>query len=305
MRLAKYVLLLAVVIVIQGCQSAAHQSVSQETPHMLGFGISLGDERFIDDWRFTLEMMEDRFKPDALLVENFHPDKQPYRLHFFLNYEPYPVIYNGEKHTYIDVEVPGNTTVDVPIEVPGLSEGVHELLIVLNRKPDRYVESDEFIPPGETTLTRLARLHVGKKTETDVSSHISYEMVQVEEAEPLHMIFLSEEPLTAFDGEKLITAITEPEQLDNLWLHFPVYQPGQTFALMVLQDTEMITQTYLKAENTGVAHYPLNLELTQPENPSNLIILLAGNPFQVPGTDEEMYEGRMVYVNNRITVHIE
>lgn len=305
MRWAKYVLSVVIVLLMQGCQSTDQQSLRQEMPGMLGFGISLKDERYIDEWSFTFEITEDRFIPDSLLVENFHPDKQPFRMYFFLNYEPYPVIYNGEKNTYVDLEVPGNTTIDVPIEVPDLTEGVHELLIVLDRKPDRVVEPNEFIPPGESTLTRLARLHVGNKKENEVSTNLVYEVVQVEEAEPINMIFLAEEPLTTFDGEKLITAITKPEQLDHLWLHFPVLKPGQTFALLALQNNEIVTQTYLKAENAGVAHYPIHLDLTNIKNPSNLLILLAGNPFLIPETHEEMYLERMVHISNRITINID
>src|SRR5690625_1425907 len=127
MRLIKFILFLVMGLTIMGCQTwGNHQTGTSDKPHQtvsfqhaaapetptqqMGYGLALRDGRFTDEWRFSLILDEGHFKSDALLVENFYPDHQPFRLHFFLNHEPYPVIHQGEETSFIDLEVRGHST---------------------------------------------------------------------------------------------------------------------------------------------------------------------------------------------------
>lgn len=271
----------------------------------LGFSLTFRDESQVGQEAYTFVLPKDKPLTPKISVRNKHPQKLTYRLYFILDYKQIHVNYKGENKKYIDLNVEGNSQLDVEqVKVNQLSKGVHQLMVMIFRAPQQHVKEDKFIPGEKIAGVRRIALFVGTKNKIKEPS-VDFREIKSKNTKKTGMFsYISHQSFaTVRDAVGIIENHKKP-----LWFTFNVIEDHTSFFLGALIGNDFIPlkKPYVKVKHKGLASVPLKLDLTKYQQKKNVLLFAVPNPYiikqKTDGTVDKNIHSFWVFPSNIATI---
>lgn len=249
-------------------------------------GISLGlynpDGNIETEFHFQVEEGESIKK--FISLGNMIKKDRLYKIILLVDYQQTPFIVDGGKPSLeFDVQMKAGQTIEIPVEVPPLSEGLHDILFVIAKYPDDKSLDEEFRKKTDLNHLLFQRFSVSVGAK-DTPTKIQFDNIGELEDKNLGGVFLSKNN----DYRRWLTENVGLNDKLRYIVHIgnSVRKKDQTYALVILSDWKQINITqdknvlFYKLQEDNA--YSLKTELTAPDQEGvyDLTALLISNPFQ-------------------------
>ncbi|WP_226681567.1 hypothetical protein [Sutcliffiella horikoshii] len=249
-----------------------------------GFELSLKENNSLTEKNLTFIINENKFSPDVELLNDYEVSSK-YRLFFLVDYNQVNVKYNGESKESIDINLEPYSKELINVTFEDLKTGTHDLIIMVIREPDYFVEEREFIPGSGRILKRRATLIVKENSIETVDYH--------------YLPTTNNEMIT--DSPFLTKKINEPlsniKTRENYTLNFYNQNEDSNYAIVSILNNKQvnITSRFITIRETGLVEIPFSIPSMTSETKNNLNIILFESPFET--LEDE--DGNLLQVNWR------
>lgn len=299
-------LLFVLIAILTGCNVDEmidnKQTDQKEKEDKVGVSLGLKDESSLNSHQFTHLLNEEAtYTPEISIFSNY-PEETPYRLFFLLDYKQIPVIFEGETKTSIDLKIPSYSLQTLDIEVPDISNGLHDFLVILVRNPDVFLKEERYVPFYQVTFYRRVTLIVNKEKSSLPGVGGLYKVKSLSNG-LTNFTFISKNSSDEPSGA--LSLINNFKEIG--WINFDSREPNSTFFIGAFLNQKQIEieKPYIKSSDKGSVHYPIKLkEEIKPSKEGNLFFFVVENPFKM----QENFNGELkntplnVYFTNRLTL---
>ncbi|PRT14390.1 hypothetical protein C6353_24545 [Bacillus toyonensis] len=228
---------------------------------------------------FTAE--DGKFISSVRIVSKF-PDDVKYRLFFLVDYEKteFNMEDEIEKKSYIDVSIPANQQKTFNIEFNNLKKGLHDVIAILVREPNKFLTEDRYIPAEQFYV--FQRFQIRYENE-DIPKQIKFIDINEENERNLveKQLFITTN--IDFKPEDVLNIINKKDIGNDYWLHLHA-QKNEKFVIIPMVSYEIYPNLtngmYYKSNHDSDISLKLNFrdnDLFKKKNQIN--ILLVRNPY--------------------------
>jgi len=299
----KWAILLLLTVLISSCSSVDASLNKKPTKTVHRIGLEMREKHALFDRGFTFQLKEkEAFVPEIKLV-NEVPEESTYELLFLLDYKQIAVKHNGDFKKAVRVETAAQSTETVPVEIPDLPPGRHDLLVISARNPQNHLTSNEFVNGMKSNLYRRVTVIVGE----DKAPSPTFEQVAAEALEDKKNgnVFLTQEPgVQNGDALKLFEYDGNP----NVYMNFRGRPTVERYAVTMLVNGVQGEQPIRFIEKTGdlegIVTIPATMQGIETDKPNEVLAIVAENPFGRPEDEQGKFTKLPLAVlfSNKITV---
>ncbi|MGO4529904.1 hypothetical protein AB4Z30_12570 [Paenibacillus sp. 2TAF8] len=249
-------------------------------------GISLGlyNPNGNIETEFHFQVEEGESVKKFISLGNMIKKDRLYKLILLVDYQQVPFsVDDGEPLLEFDVQMKAGQTIEIPVEVPPLSKGLHDILFVIAKYPDDKSLDEEFRKKTDLNHLLFQRFSVSVG-DNDTPNKIQFDNTGELEDKNLGGVFLSKNN----DYQRWLTENVGLNERLQYFVHIgnSVREKDQTYALVILSDWKQINITqdknvlFYKLQEDNA--FSLKTEVTAPDQEGvyDLTALLISNPFQ-------------------------
>jgi len=230
-------------------------------------------------------------------IENLFTFDNKFKVFFFVNYKQTKIIINGKEHDFIDYGViKSNESKGLQIDIPNLSEGRNEILVLTVRNPDKTLKKKEFVMGDFIHFTKRFIVVSGNEKQEN-NQKITHKLRAIKDTNnPIKFPYLTSD---IDPTEITLESSTNPFKGK---INFINNEKGSEYALIVLKNNKQISldNSFFKVESTGRVEIPIDLNLDNKAN--NIIITVVPNPFTKPNIGEQELNDLTTESANKITM---
>lgn len=215
------------------------------------------------------------------IVSKF-PNDVKYKLLFLVDYEKaeFNVENEIEKKSYIDVSVSANQQKTFNVEFKNLKKGLHDVIAILIREPNKFLNEDRYIPADHFYVFQRFQIKNGNE---DVMKQIEFTEINKEKEGDLKekQLFITKN--IDFNPEDVLNIINKKDIGQDYWLHLYA-QKNEKFVIIPMIGYEIYPNLtngmYYKSNYDSDISLKLNFkdsDLSKKKNQIN--ILLVRNPY--------------------------
>lgn len=215
------------------------------------------------------------------IVSNF-PNEVKYRLLFLVDYEKieFNIENEIEKKSYIDVSVPANQQKIFNVEFKNLKKGLHDVIAILIREPNKFLNEDRYIPADQFYVFQRFQIKYGNE---DVRKQIEFTEINEQKERDLEEKPLFITKKIDFNPEDVLNIINKKDIDHDYWLHLYA-RKNEKFVIIPMSGYEIYPNLtngmYYKSNYDSDISLKLNFRESNLSGKKNQInILLVRNPY--------------------------
>ena len=235
------------------------------------------------------------YKASVDITNNFSFENS-FRLFIFVDNKLTPVLNNDKNVNFIDFTSlqPYESKTEY-FSLDNLSDGKHELVALLVRKPEKYLLKEEYI--NFVNFTKEFTIIKGKKS--NGSSAKKTRTIEIEDSNSLgpKLTYLTRQDARK-DPKNAITIINSDKRVFKSTLNFWNELPDTVYSIIAMDNNDQIKleDSQYNVKNTGAASLNLDLPLKSSIKNHNIIILLIKN------TNNQNTNVEIAMSTNKITI---
>ena len=276
-------------------QTEDANKIQGTSENQVSFTLGLFDETATSQLNITHEINNNDNYTPKIVIHNRNSYEDNYRILVLLDYKQIEYQSKGETVEFLDINAKPNEQINLDISIPSIKPGLHDLLIVCIREPNKSLAKEAFIPPEVFYLSKRTNLLVGanEKHEFKVSP------LNTSKGEPIPPI-LTTEPRGELEG-KIITQINKEEVPSELWLNFYGEKEKSYYILSFLDSKQLeISKEIYSPTNDGILNIPIDSSRL---DKGNLTMMVVENPYSKMETSDGQVKPWSVDFVNKITIY--
>ncbi|PHB99116.1 hypothetical protein COE99_29470 [Bacillus toyonensis] len=215
------------------------------------------------------------------IISNF-PNDVKYRLLFLVDYEKFEFNIENEieKKSYLDVSISANQQKTFNVEFKNLKKGLHDVIAILIREPNKFLTKDHYIPAEQFYVFQRFQIKYGNE---EITKQIEFNEINEEKGgnPDEKQLFITKN--IDFKPEDVLNIINKKDIGQDYWLHLYA-QKNEKFIIIPMVGYEiypaLTNGMYYKSNHDSDISLKLNFrgsDLSKKKNQIN--ILLVRNPY--------------------------
>jgi hypothetical protein len=282
---------------IVGCStnSNSKEHVIAENKKAVGVGIRLD----IEADRLTNYKYESNNNEIIanIFLDNQFPYENDYKFYILVDYEISSFEYKGEINKHVKKRISPNSFEEFTIKLDDLEPGVHDIVLIVIRNSDNYIQEPKYINPKIQFFTKRVKVKISS---SEANNNINVEEIQLEENKNninFPGLYFTEDLFE--EPSKLVTYTEVINNKKSLYINSIINNGDDTsFVLIVVLNDEIIFKKIYKAINYGLLSLPVNIENLKQGN-NELYAILAKNPFDMSSVEKNL----SIRISNRININ--
>ncbi|PFR44924.1 hypothetical protein [Bacillus thuringiensis] len=288
-RINNIVLILIVFVSLMGCNSGKSNSSptsknsdgNTSNQDLVGTDFKMGPKGDINSSKRLFKTNDGKFTSTVNITSKFQ-ENVTYRLIVLLDYEKaeFKIEGESEKKAHADVSISANQEKTFNIELTDIKQGLHDVIAVLIREPNKFLTEDRYIPSDQFYVFQRFQIKYGNE---GVIKNLDFSEVETSKGNDLveSQVFITKNK--DFKPDDVLNIINKKDIANDYWLHL-YGKKNEGFVIIPMIDydihTDITKGVFFKSNVESEVSLKLNfndIDLSKKKNQVN--ILLIRNPY--------------------------
>lgn len=294
-RINNIFLILIVFVALTGCNSeklnsspasknskvTVNSDGNTSNQDLVGTDFKMGPKGDINSSKRLFKTKDGKFTSTVNITSRFQ-ENVTYRLIVLLDYEKteFKIEGESEKKSYADVSISANQEKTFNIELTDIKQGLHDVITVLIREPNKFLTEDRYIPSDQFYV--FQRFQIKNGNENAINNH-DFSEVETSKGTDLveSQVFITKNK--DFKPDDVLNIINKKDIDNDYWLHlYGKKNEGFVIIPMIGYDirSDITNGLFFKSNVESEVALKLNfnnIDLSKKQNQVN--ILLVRNPY--------------------------